>query len=519
MKKYYLSLFFLIVSFISVQAQLSNVHYLPPLKQGGNNQAIRQQAFYLSTPETMAFNVNVFQGTNITAIATINISNTTPGQYNIADGDNNITLVTNTNTGIVLNNSGLRFQSENGEEFYVNYRGRSSSQATSLTSKGRQAIGTLFKWGGRPNYGNGQNSLNATLGIMATDPGTTTINIYGYGTDCEFRLQGDNDGITDDTLTITLTQGQTYVLEAWRNATIANIDCWLGATIQSDKKIAISNGNLNGAPRIGSNNRDALIDQPVPENVLGREYIFIRGNGQNDIETPIIIGTQNGTDIFVGGVLETTINTGEYYVIDGSNYTPAAVSGNMYVTTSKEVYAYQHLAGSGSAFTGGLNFIAPVNCLLPDRLSNISNIRDVDGANFNGGITIVASTTTPNTNIIVTDDTGTIALANEQAVIGTGDWKTFYIPGLTGNVSVQSTGPIAVGFLGVSGAAGIAGYFSGFDTVPVVELDVTGGGCLPGADVFEISSSFDAYQWFQNGVQIAGAITNVFTPTEPGDFL
>ncbi|WP_299443437.1 PKD-like domain-containing protein [uncultured Aquimarina sp.] len=518
MKKYYLLLFFFIISIIHIQAQLSNVHYLPPLKQGGNNQAIRQQAFYLSTPETTAFDVSVFRGTNTTAIATLNISNTAPEQYNIADGDNNITLVTNTNTGIVLNNSGLRFESENGEEFYVNYRGRSSSQATSLTSKGRQAIGTLFKWGGRPNYGNGQNSLNATLGIMATDPGTTTINIFGYGTDCEFRLQGDDDGITDDTLTITLTQGQTYVLEAWRNATAANIDCWLGATIQSDKKIAISNGNLNGAPRIGANSRDAVIDQPVPENVLGREYIFIRGNGVNDIETPIIIGTQNGTDIFVGGVLQTTINNGEYYVINGSNYSPQSAGGNMYVTTSKEVYAYQHLSGSGSIFTGGLNFIAPVNCLLPDRLSNISNIRDVDGSNFNGGITIVAATTTPNANIIVTDGTGTIALANEQTVNGTGDWKTFYIPGLTGNVSVQSTGPIAVGFLGVSGAAGIAGYFSGFDTVPVVELDVTGGGCLPGADVFEISSSFDAYQWFQNGVLIGGATTNSFTPTEPGNF-
>ncbi|KAA1242428.1 PKD-like domain-containing protein, partial [Aquimarina sp. RZ0] len=518
MKKYYILLLICIVNFFTIQAQLSNEHYLPPLKQGGNNQAIRQQAFYLSTPETIAFDVNVFQGTNATPVAAINISSTSSGQYNVADGDNNITLVTNTNTGVVLNTSGLRFESVGGQEFYVNYRGRSNSQATSLTSKGRQSLGTLFKWGGRPNFGNGQTSLNATLGIMATEPGTTTINIFGYGTDCEFRLQGDNDGITDDTLTISLTQGQTYVLEAVRNATNANIDCWLGATIQSDKKIAISNGNLNGAPRIGSNSRDALIDQPVPENVLGREYIFIRGNGVNDTETPIIIGTQNGTDISVAGVIVATINTGEYYVIDGSNYSPPSVSGNMYVTTSKEVYAYQHLSGASGIFTGGLNFIAPVNCLLPDNLNNISNIRDVDGRNFDGGITIVASTTTPNANIVVTDNTGPVGLVNEQTVNGTGDWKTFYIPGLTGNVSVQSTGPIAVGFLGVNGAAGIAGYFSGFDTVPIVELDVTGGGCLPGSDVFEISGNFDAYQWFENGTEITGETNSAYTPMEPGDF-
>ncbi|MDC1162498.1 hypothetical protein OAT18_03570, partial [Tenacibaculum sp.] len=491
----------------------------PPLKQGNNNNAIRQQAFYLSTPETTAFDVNVFQGTNTTAIATLSISNSMSGKYDVADGDNNITLVDNSNTGIALNDSGLRFESvDNTKEFYVNYRGRSGSQATSLTSKGRQSLGTLFKWGGRPNYGNGHNSLNATLGIMATEDGTTTINIYGYGSDCEFRLQGDDDGILDDALTITLTKGQTYVLEAWRNATSANTDCWLGATIQSDKNIAISNGNLNGAPRVGANSRDALIDQPVPENVLGREYIFIRGNGVDDTETPIIIGTQNGTDISVAGVVIATINTGEYYIIDGSNYSPASMGGNMYVTTSKEVYAYQHISGSINVYTGGLNFIAPVNCLLPDKLSNIPNIKDVDGKNFNGGITITAATSTPNANIVVTDDTGTVALDNEHAVSGTGDWKTFYISGLTGDVSVQSTGPIAVGFIGVSGAAGIAGYFSGFDTVPIVELEVSGGGCLPGADVFEITGNFDAYQWFENGVAISGQTTNIYTPSAPGNF-
>ncbi|MEX6627137.1 HYR-like domain-containing protein [Tenacibaculum salmonis] len=512
---------FILILFIYTNllfAQLSSVHYLPPLKQGANNQAIKEQAFYLSTPETLAFNINVFQGTNTTAVSTLNISNTSPGQYNIANGDNNITLVTNANTGIPLSNSGLRFESVNGEKFYVNYRGRSQSQATSLTSKGDKALGTSFKWGGRPNYGNGHTSLNATLGIMATQDGTTTINIFNYGSDCEFRLQGDDDGITDNSLTVTLTKGQTYVLEAYRNATIANIDCWLGASIQSDKKIAISNGNLNGAPRVAKNSRDASIDQPVPENLLGRDYIFIRGNGVDDIETPIIIATQNNTDILVNNVIVKTLNTGEYYVIDGSNYTPASAGGNMYVTTTKEVYAYQYLSGASGIHTGGLNFIAPVNCLLPDKLSNISNIKDVDGKNFNGGITIIASTSTPNANIIVTDDTGVKALINEHSLGATPDWKTFYIPNLTGNVSVESTGPIAVGFLGVSGAAGIAGYFSGFDTVPVVELDITGGGCLPGADVFEVSANFDAYQWFQNGVEMLGANTNAFTPTEPGAF-
>ncbi|MFI8606684.1 hypothetical protein ACIGCP_19620, partial [Cellulophaga baltica] len=503
----------------SCYAQLSDVHYLPPLKQVSNNQAIVQQAFYLSTPEATAFNVNVYQGTGATPVATLSISNITPGQYNVSDGDNNISLVDETNTGVVLSNSGLRFEALGGEKFYVNYRGRSGSQATSLTSKGRAAAGNSFKWGGIPNRANNAN-LTTTLGIMATVD-NTVVDIFGYDPSCEFRLGANRGGITADAIQITLNAGQTYVLEAAKNQTTANIDGWIGASIKSDRKIVISNGGLNVGVNSGSGARDAAIDQPVPENVLGREYVFIRGNGQTDNQTefPIIIGTQNNTQIFVNGSATAiaTINNGEYFEIPGSNYSSNAAGANMFVTTSKEAYAYQCLTGASGIQTLGLNFIAPVNCLLPSVLSNIPNIQDVDGLNFNGGVTVVASTATPDGNITVTDGTGNVALPASTPVAGTTEWKTFFVSGLTGNVSVNSTGPIAVGFLGANNNAGIAGYFSGFDTVPVVELDVTGGGCLP-ADVFEATGGFDAYQWFKNGAIIASETNSSFTPDTPGDY-
>lgn len=109
--------------------------------------------------------------------------------YNLPNGDNNITLVNNANTGVVLTNSGLRFESPSGNKFYVNYRGYSSSQAASLTSKGRVAMGTSFKWGGVPNLGSHSSKSN-TLGIMATED-NTTVTVYGYDPDCRFRLGGD----------------------------------------------------------------------------------------------------------------------------------------------------------------------------------------------------------------------------------------------------------------------------------------------------------------------------------------
>ena len=51
-----------------VSAQLSDLHYLPPLKQGQNNAGIRDQAIYLSTPEPTTFTVNAYRGTNATPV-------------------------------------------------------------------------------------------------------------------------------------------------------------------------------------------------------------------------------------------------------------------------------------------------------------------------------------------------------------------------------------------------------------------------------------------------------------------
>ncbi len=514
---------FFLLAFVHMgYSQLSDLHYLPPLKQGGNNQAIQQQAVYLSTPETTAFTVNAYLGTSNTPLTTFSLSKTTPVTYNLANGDNNITLVVNDSTGVVLKGCGLRFEAPSGDEFYVNYRGISGSQAASLTSKGRAAMGTKFKWGGVPNLGTHISKSN-TLGIMATE-NNTTVTLSGYDTDCVFRLGSNQAGITDDSYQIILNENESFVFEAYMGNTFSTAQSqgWIGASIVADKNIVISNGSLNYGRQANSSNRDAGIDQPVPENKLGKEYVFVRGNGGTGGETefPIIIGTQTGTEIYVNGSTTpiATINNGDYFEIPSSYYSSNSVGANMYVTTSKDAYAYQCMAGSSAIYTQGLNFVAPVNCLLPDVMDNIPDITDVAGFTLSGGVTIIASTSTPDANIQVTDDSGSVTLPTASTVAGTSLWKTFYIPNLTGDVSVQSTGPIAVGFIGFNGARGIAGYFSGFDTVPEVDLQVTGGGCLPTAQVEVVDPNFDDYQWFENGSLIAGANSATYTPTDAGDY-
>lgn len=476
------------------------------------------------------FTVNVYRGTSTTPWRSYNINNTNPAVIDetqgLTDGDNNITLVNNDNTGVVLTNSGLRFESTTGDRFYVNYRGNSSAQAASLTSKGRVAMGQRFKWGGVPNLGGRHPSKSNTLGIMATED-NTTITLSGYDPDCTFRMGTDANGITADTYTITLNANESFVFENYvgnvNPPSLAQQQGWLGATIESDRDIVISNGSINFGRQVGQGNRDAGIDQPVPENRLGKEYVFVRGNGETAgrTEFPVIIATADNTQIFVNGnpTPVATINNGDFFEIPSNLYSSNAVGANMLVQTSKDAYAYQCLAGATQVFTQGLNFVAPVNCLLPDVMDNIPDIRNMAGTQVTGGMTIIAAVNTPDANIQVTDGNGPVTLPASVPVTGSTDWKTFYVPNLSGNVSVQSTGPMAVGFFGFNGARGVAGYFSGFDTVPEVNLEIRGGtGCFVGSEIFEATSNFDAYQWYGDGMLIPGANSVNYAPTTAGDY-
>ncbi|SHJ90809.1 gliding motility-associated C-terminal domain-containing protein [Maribacter aquivivus] len=521
-------LLFLLIAFNSFLgfAQLSDLHYLPPMKQGQNKQAIEDQAIYLSTPETTPFNVYAYRGTSNTIVSTFTIDRLNPGVWTLADGDNNITLVTNANTGTVLTNSGLRFISAGGEKFYVNYRGNSGAQAASLTAKGRQAMGTNFKWGGVPNKG-AQVSKSNTLGIMATEDNTTVV-LSGYDPGCEFRVGNDRAGITANSHTITLNANESFVYETYigTSPTQAHEDGWIGASIVATKDIVISNGSMNFGSEDGQSHRDAGIDQPVPINKLGKDYVFIRGNGSTSglTEFPLVIATADNTQVFVNGgtTAIATINNGEYFKIPSSYYSNNSAGANMFVQTSKDVYAYQSLAGAAANYTQGLNFVAPVNCLLPDVMDNIPDIRNMAGTDVTGGLTIIASVNTPDANVKVFENGVEVSKPASDPVAGSDDWKTFFIPNLDGDINVTSTGPMAIGFFGFHGARGVAGYFSGFDTVPEVVLQINGGvegDCFSGSSIFEASDdNFDAYQWFFDGVAIPGANAYDYAATIAGDY-
>jgi len=536
LKGFYLLILFAL-SATHAFAQLSDLHYLPPLRQSEyshvQTQPIKEQAVYLSTPITTAFYVYIYQGTNPTAIDSVSISNSSPHIYTLGNANNNITLLQKERVGYVRSDAGLRFQSVNGEKFYVNYRATSLNQGTSLTSKGRSALGTSFKWGGIPlnksarsnNSTSDDFKINATLGIMATED-STVVDVFGYDPSVNFRQGGNKTGLQNNSYQISLSAGQSFVFEVVKDGLDLSgtfIDGFLGASIVSNKPIAISNGSLLLKLRNEPNSTgwDIGIDQPTPESKIGKEYVFIRGNGADaGIEYAIIIATQNNTKVYVNGSsTATTLNNGEYAQI--SNYASNNAGESMFISADKDVYAYQALCGAGGLQTGELNFISPVNCLMVDTIDNILSIDSVVGLEITGGVGIVASTAIADTTIKVTTTNGSTIVTNNNytfsAVPGTSDWKTCYISGLTGNVKVTAPGPISMSFLGASGVVGVAGYFSGFDNLPNITVQTSGNGCLP-SSVLTATAGYSSYSWFNSGVLIPGQTNNTFTPTLPGSY-
>jgi uncharacterized repeat protein (TIGR01451 family) len=525
-------------------AQLSSKHYLPPLKQTSN--VVQGQAIYLSTPETTAFDVNIYIGTSTTSIATLSVSNASPGIYtpplgtggSTVGGDNNTTLITGANAGIVLSSAGLRFEAPSGKKFYVNWRSAQGGQASSLVSAGIAGLGTDFRWVGIPQIITsgeaGYQGANSVIGIMATED-NTTVTISGYNPACTFTKNNNISGvnsITDDIINITLNAGQSYVLEAVAVYNTINISGWLGATISSNKNIAVNQGHLMFKLQTGG--IDFSMTQLTPTANIGKEYVFIRANGVDDVEFPVIIATQNNTEVFVNNETTpyATLNNGQWVKIPATKYSQSSTVGNiaganMYVKASKDVYAVQSISAGPSGALIDMFQVAPLNCFLDNGVNNIPDVvkTGLTGTTLtSSGIIVLASSAINESNITIKHGTGSVNTVStstltsaKKSVLGTSEWVSYYIPSLTGDIQVNATGPVAVGYFGVSGVAGVAAYFSGFGTIPTIDVQSTGNGCFPNTTL-TATPGFTSYAWYKDGVLIPSVTTNSFTPTIAGDY-
>lgn len=268
-----------LISFFS-QAQLDTDHYFPPLF-GREDQGTHY--LVLSTHSTIPFDVTVTDGSG-NLITTLTISNAASTTYLFGTGTTSPLLVTEPELNTPMVNEGLILSGQ--YPFYATVRVVAGSQATAMTSKGEKAaLGTDFRTGHLfQNSGESFRKSNV-FGIMATED-NTVVNIDDIRPGVIFRGTTPSGApLTSPNVTVTLNAGETYVCAAFLDEAGAtqNINGVNGTHITSDKPIVVSSGSwLGGNPLVGglpSTGRDIGTDQIAPIDVIGDEYVIIKGEG------------------------------------------------------------------------------------------------------------------------------------------------------------------------------------------------------------------------------------------------
>ena len=520
MKKIFSILLLLFSAFIF--PQLSKVHYLPPIC--ASTETPNAQYIYISTPSLV--NVNfVLKFANGTIATSGTFTKNTPFVYNIGSGTDTQIMLSSNGAGQILNNKGYIIEADS--PVYVCVRLTASltnNQAGSIVSKGQAAIGKRFRVGAFRNTGISSitNRILTFASILALE-NNTTIKFSDIKNGVTLI---NNAAVGNNPPDVVLNQGQSYII-AVEGPNDANKDGLIGALLASDKEIVVNCGSFTGSNGTSPNAVDIGMDQIVPAERTGTEYIFIKGGGNDNTESPLIVADVNNTQVFLNGstTAVTTLQAGEYLALSGTNFSP---NDNLYVKTSEKVFAYQGIGGRSYDPNQNMHFVPPINCATPKFIDNIPIIHKIGNLDdFTATVCIfteVGSILTFNVEGTQYSLSELASLLNINAiqpktVLGNSQFVTYKIGGLTGSISIFSTTQLYLSYYGSNVNATYGGFYSGFTFAPEISfnnLSATQTGCIPNVKL-EVKSvaSYDNFEWYQNTLP-TGVNIGLYTPTSPG---
>jgi IgGFc binding protein/SprB repeat/CHU_C Type IX secretion signal domain len=458
------------------------------------------QYFYLSTPEKDAFEVTLRDGTG-TLIKTVTISNTQPFRLDIGSGNNTFTLIPELDLHKPLKNKGIIATAK--KKFYAYFRTHATSlnQSSDLTCKGRAALGKVFRIGHLlQEIELGGASRSNFLGIMATED-STKITLSGFDPATDFRKDGA-DVQTSNSEKMTLQKGECIVISQYigSSAAVQPPNGLMGSLVESNKPIAINCGSWYGSV-VTTTDKDSGIDQIVPIENVGKEYILCKGNGAEALERPILIAHSNNTKIWLNGSPTpiTTLNAGQYFAVLTSTFTN---DNNLHIKASQPIYVYQMIGGANSGTniyrTGGLIFVPPISCSVPNKIDNIFEPNSIGTMVFDGGVMITAMRDSAVTVLV----NGVAAnIGSPSPVQGNPDFVTYRNISLfsqnnkISNISAVAQGAVQLAMYGQNNAASYAAFYSGFSKTkePKIKLTRVGDGVCP--DTLHVAGLFDGVQW------------------------
>lgn len=371
------------------------------------------------------------------------------------------------------------------------------TQIELMNSMGQNALGREFRVAGVPNTPGGFYKSNF-FGILAVEDNTQII-ISGWPTGTV--LSGTPTVLPTSVMNYTLNEGESITF-AVENTIPENLDAQLGLLIQSNEDIVLQNGSWHGSALVNMSGQDVFIEQSVPTDKIGDEFIIHRGEEVDTLELTVITAHQNNTDIFLNGSVTPSysIDAGEYQIIDGSEYQS---NGNLHVETSFPVYCYQLISEDQiDGKSSGLVHVPPISCALNNSFESISNFEALGGYSFSSKLIIVSRT---NDTVWVEDNSGiqTLLPNTGLAVLGSTNWETHKVLGVTGDFSVRSNSGISLTAYGGFYQSTYASSFGGFDPQPGSKTTIQDSTCLNAPFQFSFSgSSNSAFTFDYSGGQL-----------------
>jgi gliding motility-associated-like protein len=502
MKKIFLLYFFLIS--LSCIAQLSKTHYIPPLTFNDDKGVAPQDHYiYISTPSLTDINVKITAIGGVTTLLKVN--HLSPSIFPIGNDSNTQLFVTSANTGFVQN-KGYLIESEGLIYASIRTNAGSGAQAGGIVSKGNSALGKRFRAGAMLNNSTISGLLNF-FSVLATENNTiVTISNIPNGT-----LLANGTIYNAPFPPINLNKNESYLLAINDNLG-SNL---IGALIESNNNVVVNSGSFGGtndSTTLSNPGRDLGFDQIVGADKIGKEYIFIKGLGSDVLERVLIIADEDNTDIYANGKstpVATNLKSGEYYVFDGTAYS----KGSLYITTSKNVFAYQSIGGTNKNANQNLCFVPPINCSTPKNVDNIPQIDKIGSTIYSGVVNIVT-------------ETGASVLLNDSPIInspntidGTSKFVYYSVSNQSGDISIKSTKQVYVSYYGTNKNATYGGYYSGFDLKPEITAQIASiveGSCVSNVTLKTNPDPDYSFQWIYNDNDLSGEIGNNNIPKLPG---
>lgn len=252
MNRFLLSLVLLLVGINTLFAQRDTDHWFAPyydVSTGG----VYNHILYFSTDSATPFPVKIYS--NNIVIGTVTISKGAPQTFSLNEG---FIRTTSASSAAVPTNLGVYTKGD--RPYFVSLRAAVTSHGEIITSKGKAGIGTKFYAAATP-VTVAATDKNFSTGILATEDNTTAT-VSGYDPNISLI---NVPSPTPLALTVNLNKGQSYILTGLSTTTAVNKDGFIGAKIESNKPVSVTNGNANGfyATTTSSDGADLIMDRSV----------------------------------------------------------------------------------------------------------------------------------------------------------------------------------------------------------------------------------------------------------------